>query len=76
MLDNIGEIAWIQYIMDKEKSIIKYIYNHRNVLDNMRIYTEGKELVCPVVTRFATNLISLQSVADQKENIKRMFLGP
>ena len=42
----------------------------------MRIYTEGKELVHPGVTRFATNFISLQFVVEQKVNLKRMFLGP
>ena len=42
----------------------------------MRVYIEGKELVCPGVTRFATNFISLQSVVEQKVNLKKMFLGP
>ena len=42
----------------------------------MRKYTEGKEIVRPVVTRFATNFISLQFVVEQKINLKRMFLGP
>ena len=62
--------------MDNAKCIAKYIHNHTNVLSTMRIYTEGKELVRPGVTRFATNFISLQSVVEQKVNLKRMFLGP
>jgi len=39
-------------------------------------YTEGKEIVRPAVTRFATNSISLQFVVMKKINLKRMFLGP
>jgi hypothetical protein len=62
--------------VDKAKSITKYIYNHINVLLTMRIYTEGNELVFPAMTKFATNFISLQSVVEQKVNLKRMFLGP
>eukprot|EP00253_Pinus_taeda_P035984 PITA_35984 len=42
----------------------------------MRKYTEGKEIVRPAVTRFATNFISLSFVVEQKINLKRMFLGP
>ena len=76
MLEDIGKLAWIHEVVDKAKSITKYIYNHTNVLHTMRIYTEGKELVQPAMTRFATNFISLQSVVQQKINLKRMFLGP
>ena len=76
MLEDIGKLAWIHEVVDKAKSITKYIYNHTNVLHTTRIYTEGKELVRPAVTRFATNFISLQSVVQQKINLKRMFLGP
>ena len=76
MLEDIGKLQWIQEVVEKAKSITKFIYNHTNVLSTMRTYTEGKELVRPGVTRFATNFISLQSVVEQKVNLKRMFLGP
>ena len=76
MLEDIRKLGWIHQVADKAKSITKYIYNHTNVLHTMRIYTEGKELVRLVVSRFATNFISLQSVVQQKINLKRMFLGP
>lgn len=45
MLEDIGIIVWICEIVDQEKSITKYIYNHTNVLSTMRIYTKGKEFV-------------------------------
>ena len=76
MLEDIGKLQWIQEVVEKAKSITKFIYNHTNILSTMRLYTEGKELVRPRVTRFATNFISLQSVVEQKANLKRMFLGP
>jgi len=76
MLEDIGRLHWVEEVVEKAKSITKYIYNHTNVLSSMRIYTEGKELVRPGSTRFATNFISLQSVVEQKVNLKRMFLGP
>ena len=76
MLEDIGKLEWIQVVVEKAKSITKYVYNHTTVLSTLRIYTEGKELIHPGVTRFVTNFISLQSVVEQKVNLKRMFLGP
>jgi len=75
MLEDIGKLHWIHEVVEKAKSITKYLYNHTIVLNTMRIYTEGKEIVRPAMTRFATNFISLQSVVEQKINLKRMFLG-
>eukprot|EP00253_Pinus_taeda_P008626 PITA_08626 len=76
MLEDIGKLHWILEVVEKAKSITKYLYNHTIVLNTMRVYTEGKEIVRPAVTRFATNFISLQFVVEQKINLKRMFLGP
>ena len=76
MLEDIGKLHWIHEVVEKAKSITKYMYNYTIVLNTMRKYTEGKEIVRPEVTRFATYFISLQSVAEQKINLKRMFLGP
>eukprot|EP00253_Pinus_taeda_P031114 PITA_31114 len=76
MLEDIGKLHWIHEVVEKAKSITKYLYNHTIVLNTMRKHTEGKEIIRPTVTRFATNFISLQSVVEQKINLKRMFLGP
>jgi len=76
MLEDIGKLHWMHEVVEKAKSITKYLYNHTIVLNAMRIYTEGKEIVRPAVTRFATNFISLQSMVEQKINLKRVFLGP
>eukprot|EP00253_Pinus_taeda_P032105 PITA_32105 len=76
MLEDIGKFHWINEVVEKEKSIDKYLYNHTIVLNTMRKYTKGKDIVRPAVTRFATNFRSLQLVVKQKINLKRMFLGP
>ena len=73
MLEYIGKLHWIHEVVEKEKSITKYLYNHIIVLNTMRKYTEGKEIVQPAVTRFATNFISFQSVA--KDKSKEDVLG-
>jgi hypothetical protein len=39
----------------------------------MRKNTSGRELVKSVITRFATNFLTLQSMFDQKANLRKMF---
>ena len=45
------------------------------MLSLMRRFTNNKELVCPAITRFATNFISLQSLLNSMWDVKRMFLS-
>eukprot|EP00253_Pinus_taeda_P004871 PITA_04871 len=76
MIEDIGKLHWIHEVVEKEKPITKYLYNHIIVLNTMRKCIDGKEIVRPVVTRFAINFISLQFVVEKKINLKRMSLGP
>ena len=39
----------------------------------MKKYTNGKELLRPSITRFATNFIALESIIRQKDNLKALF---
>ncbi|KAH9308769.1 hypothetical protein KI387_036680, partial [Taxus chinensis] len=75
MLEDIGKKDWIKNTVEHGKSITKYIYNHSWVLNLMRKNTEGRELVRPAITRFATNFLTLQSLISQQQNLKRMFLS-
>eukprot|EP00253_Pinus_taeda_P036012 PITA_36012 len=65
MLKDNGKLHWIHEVVEKEKSITKYLYNHTFVLNTMIIYTEGKEIVQRAVTRFAKNFISLMVDGDK-----------
>jgi len=73
MLEDIGKIEWVKKCVEQAKSITRYIYNHSWVLSLMRKNTGGKELVRSAITRFATNFLSLQSLVDQKANLRKMF---
>ena len=76
MLEDTSKLEWMQEVVEKTKFITKYVYNHTTVLSTLRIYIEGKELICLGATRFATNFISLQAMVEQNINWTRMFLGP
>jgi hypothetical protein len=74
MLGGIGKLEWVQEIIKREKSLTKYIYNHSRVLSMMRKFTNGKDIVHPTITRFATDSISLQCISSQKLALRRMFV--
>ena len=78
MLENVGKIEWVKFVLDKAKFITRYIYNHARLYNLMREHTENKEiaqLVPPVISRFATNFILLQSLCAYEYNLKRMVLS-
>jgi len=71
--EDIGKIEWVRKCVEQAKSITRYIYNHSWVLTLMRKCTGGKELVRPAIARFATNFLTLQSLIEQKANLRKMF---
>lgn len=60
------------HVAQECKQISKYIYNHVWVLNLMREFTQGG-LSCSIVTWFATNFLSLQSLLYEYQALKRMF---
>jgi len=73
MLEDIDKIEWVKKCVEDAKSITRYIYNHSWVLNLMRKHTGGKELVRSAITRFATKFLSLQSLVQEKSNLRKMF---
>jgi hypothetical protein len=73
MLEDIGKIEWVKKTMEQGKSITRYIYNNSWVLNLMRKNTDGRELVRSTITRFATNFLTLQSMIDEKADLRKMF---
>ncbi|XP_059070975.1 uncharacterized protein LOC131031585 [Cryptomeria japonica] len=74
-LEDIGKIEWVKAAFQKAHKVTKFIYNHTRVLAIMRSFTGGKELVRPGVTRFATYFLALQTLCEQKGNLRRMFVS-
>ena len=59
LLEDMGKLSFIKEAVDMARSVPKFIYNHTFVLSLMRKFTRNKELWRPVITRFATNFITL-----------------
>ncbi|KAK4417116.1 hypothetical protein Salat_2537100 [Sesamum alatum] len=73
ILEDFAEKTTVKVVIEQAKKISNFIYNHGKVLDIMRKYTDGKELLRPGITCFATNYTSMESILEQKLNLQRMF---
>jgi hypothetical protein len=74
MLEDMGKTSFIKELIDKGRSVPKFIYNHIWVLSLMRRHTRNRELRRPAITRFATNFITLQSLLQCQFELKQMFV--
>ncbi|XVE65011.1 hypothetical protein DITRI_Ditri07aG0147600 [Diplodiscus trichospermus] len=73
MLEDIGKQEWVSSVLEEAKSIVQYIYSHAWILNIMRKFTGGRELMRPRITRFVANYLNLRSIVIQEENLKNMF---
>ncbi|XP_004499641.1 uncharacterized protein [Cicer arietinum] len=73
MLEDIRKIAKVKTVIQKEISLVDFIYNHTLALNIMRKNTDNVELVRHGVTRFATTFLTLQRLHKQKTNLRKMF---
>ncbi|XP_010262570.1 PREDICTED: uncharacterized protein LOC104601077 [Nelumbo nucifera] len=72
MLEDFGKFEWINAILEHVKSMTRFIYNHVVVLNMMRKYTYGKDLIQPALTRSATDFTILQNMVNLKSNLQDM----
>ena len=77
MLENFSDKRYFPIIdetIQKAKKITKFIYNHGKILALMRSnFTNGRDLIRPTITRFATEFLSLQCLTKFKKELRQMF---
>nr|XP_023886458.1 uncharacterized protein LOC111998598 [Quercus suber] len=77
MLENFSDKRYFPIIdetIQKAKKITKFIYNHGKILSLMRSeFTNGRDLIRPAITRFATEFLSLQCLTKFKKELRQMF---
>lgn len=60
--------------MEKGQKITKFIYNQNWLLNLMKSeFSQGQELLRPIVTRCASSFATLRSLLDHKISLRRMF---
>ncbi|MBA0786346.1 hypothetical protein Gotri_006698 [Gossypium trilobum] len=72
ILEETGNKKSVRRVLDEAKKITSFIYNHTWTIDYMKRYTQGRELLRPGITRFATNFITFESIVRSKQALKEM----
>ncbi|CAD6261061.1 unnamed protein product [Miscanthus lutarioriparius] len=74
MLQGIGNIPRFKKLVDQAKAFTIFVYGHTRTLECMRYFTEGREIVRPGVTRFASNFLTLESIQEKKDQLRKMVV--
>ncbi|XP_011085038.1 uncharacterized protein LOC105167143 isoform X2 [Sesamum indicum] len=73
MLQDIGELPTVKMILDQAKSISRYTYSNSVVLNMMRRYTFGVDLVDLGTTRSSTDFMTLKRMVNIRHNLQSMI---
>ncbi|KAE8733064.1 hypothetical protein F3Y22_tig00001644pilonHSYRG00518 [Hibiscus syriacus] len=63
-------------VLEEAKKVTCFIYNHIWTVDLMTKYTQGKQILRPALTRFATHFIQLEEITRQKQDKHETFGTP
>ncbi|KAI4299546.1 hypothetical protein L6164_032993 [Bauhinia variegata] len=72
ILEDFGNLEWISAVIERARSITKFVYNHCVVLNMVKRYSLGNDIVDPSFSRFATNFTTLKRMFDLKHNLQAM----
>lgn len=72
ILEDFAKIEWISGTIEQARTITRFVYNHSVVLNMVRRYTYGNDIVEPGISRSATNFIILKRMVNIKHNLQGM----
>ncbi|RVW59756.1 hypothetical protein CK203_096375 [Vitis vinifera] len=75
MLEKIGMMDTTREILDKAKTITRFIYSHAMVLNLMRNHTLVHDLVKPSKSKSAIPFLTLQNIVLEKGRLEKMFIS-
>ncbi|KAK4431384.1 hypothetical protein Salat_0900500 [Sesamum alatum] len=76
ILEEFCKVDWINRCILQAQVVSKYIYNNSSILDMMKKFTGGQEIIRSGITKAVSNFLSLQSMLKQKSRLKHMFNSP
>ncbi|KAL6533276.1 hypothetical protein OROMI_027388 [Orobanche minor] len=76
ILEEFCRVDWINMCILQAQAVSKFIYNNSSMLELMKKFTGGQEVIKSGVTKFISNFLSLQSMLKQKSRLKHMFNSP
>lgn len=76
ILNDIADLDWISSILKQAQSMTRFIYNHSALLNLLRRYTFGRDIIEPGESKFFTNFLTLRRMVDHKPNLQSMVASP
>lgn len=76
ILEEFSRVDWVNRCISQAQIISKFIYNNSLMLDLMKRFTGGQELIRTGMTKSVSNFLSLQSMLKQRSKLKHMFNSP
>jgi len=74
MLQGIGNLVKFKKTIDLAKSFTIFVYGHHRTLACLRSFTLKREIIRPGVTRFATAFLTMQSMMEKKDCLRKMVV--
>lgn len=72
ILEDFGNIEWISTVIEQAKSITRFVYNYSAILNMVKRYTLGNDIVDPSFSRFTTDFTTLKRMVVLKHNLQAM----
>ncbi|CAJ2667547.1 unnamed protein product [Trifolium pratense] len=76
ILEEFTKVDWISRCILQAQTISKLIYNNASLLDLMKKYNGGQELIRTGATKSVSTFLSLQSMLKLRTRLKHMFHSP
>ncbi|KAL9313723.1 hypothetical protein ACSQ67_019175 [Phaseolus vulgaris] len=73
ILEEFSKVDWITRCILQAQTISKLIYNNATLLDLMKKYSGGQELIKTGITKSVSTFLSLQSMLRLRTRLKNMF---
>jgi len=74
MLQGIGNMPRFKKVIDQAKALTIFVYGHTRTLECLRHFTEGREIIRPGVTRFASAFLTLNNILEKKDQLRKMVV--
>ncbi|XVE58416.1 hypothetical protein DITRI_Ditri04bG0168200 [Diplodiscus trichospermus] len=76
ILEEFSKVDWVNRCIFQAQTLSKFLYNNASMLDLMKKFTGGQELIRTGITKSVSSFLSLQSMLKQRTRLKHMFNSP
>ncbi|KNA25305.1 hypothetical protein SOVF_007880 [Spinacia oleracea] len=76
ILEDFCKIDWVNKCIVQAQSITRFIYNSTPLLEFMKSYTAGQDVIKTGITKPVSSFLSLQSMFKQRSKLKLMVNSP